>query len=342
MAVLVGLGIGVLMLRTYLERDSRFRITGTDAIQAAGLTEVSRPEMLSVFGEDVGRNVFFIPLSERRRQLEQLAWVEHASVMRLLPDRIRVSVVERKPVAFTRHGNEIGLVDASGVLLTMPASAMARHHYSFPVLTGIDAGDTAAARAKRMAVYQRLMAELGTGGRRATEQLSEIDLTDPEDARVTMPEQGGDILAHFGDDRFLERYERYRTHIAEWKQQYPHLASVDLRYDQQVVLEMNPGKGPADTAAGDASAGTAQAAEVKTASTTKGKPSAMNKPNLARPAKLAGGTAAKQSAASAAKKSLAAKKAALSASKRKTVKKPVKPAAQSKRAASGAMIEYGG
>ncbi len=340
MAVLVGLGIGVLMLRTYLERDSRFRITGTDAIQAAGLTEVSRPEMLTVFGEDVGRNVFFISLSERRRQLEQLPWVEHATVMRLLPDRIRVSVVERRPVAFTRHGNEIGLVDANGVLLSMPASAMARHHYSFPVVTGIDAGDTASARQKRMAVYQRLMAELGSGGRRATEQLSEIDMTDPEDARVTMPEQGGDILAHFGDDRFLERFERYRTHIAEWKQQYPHLASVDLRYDQQVVLEMNPGKGTADAVAGDA--GTAQVAEGKAPLTAKGKPSAVKKQDSARLAKTAGVTTAKQSTSSASKKSLAAKKTALSASKRKTVKKPVKPASQKKRAASGAKMQGGG
>ena len=56
-----------------------------------------------------------------------------------------------------------------------------------------------------------------------------------------MPEQGTDILAHFGDDRFMERYQRYKTHIAEWRQQYPKLAAVDLRYESQVVLEMTPG-----------------------------------------------------------------------------------------------------
>ena len=56
-----------------------------------------------------------------------------------------------------------------------------------------------------------------------------------------MPEQGADILAHFGEDHFLERYQRYKAHIAEWRQQYPKLAEVDLRYDQQVVLEMAPG-----------------------------------------------------------------------------------------------------
>ncbi len=232
----------------FLERDARFRIAGTSSIQATGLSEVRRSDMLPIFGEDVGRNIFFVPLAQRRNQLEQIPWVERATVMRVLPDQIRVAVVERQPVAFVRHGQQIGLVDASGVLLTMPAAMMAQHHYSFPVLTGIDARDPMASRQARMAVYLRLLDELDANGQHLSNQISEIDLTDPEDARVMMPEQGGDILAHFGEDHFLDRYQRYKAHIAEWRQQYPKLAAVDLRYDQQVVLQMAPGSGPEQTA----------------------------------------------------------------------------------------------
>jgi cell division protein FtsQ len=132
----------------------------------------------------------------------------------------------------------------------MAAKTMAERHYSFPVLTGIDPGDPAESRKARMAVYMRLMEELDADGKRNSEQISEIDLTDPEDARVLMPEQGADILAHFGEDHFLERYQRYQAHIAEWRQQYPHLASVDLRYEQQVVLQMASGKETSETNAG--------------------------------------------------------------------------------------------
>ena len=252
LVVLGGVTIAALALKTYLDRDARFRIAGTGNIEATGLSEVSRAQMLPVFGEDVGRNIFFVPINQRRKQLEQLPWVEHATVMRLLPDQIRVSIVERQPVAFTRMGNQIGLVDANGVLLTMSAAAMARHHYSFPVLTGIDPGDPAAARSARLAVYLRLMSELDSTGQHYSRQISEIDLTDPEDARVLMPEQGADILAHFGEDHFLERYQRYQAHIAEWRQQYPQLAAVDLRYDQQVVLEMASGKTTPDASTADA------------------------------------------------------------------------------------------
>jgi len=241
-----------LLVRHSLERDARFRIAGAEDIQATGLTEVSRSEMMPVFGEDIGRNIFFVPIDQRRRQLEEIPWIERATVMRVLPDQIRVAVVERQPVAFTRHGEQIGLVDANGVLLAMAPATMAKHHYSFPVLTGIDAGDSADSRKARMDVYLRMMAELDTDGKHNSEQISEIDLTDPEDARVLMPEQGADILAHFGEDHFLERYERYQAHIAEWRQQYPHLAAVDLRYVNQVVLEMASGKETAESAGGDA------------------------------------------------------------------------------------------
>ena len=259
--VLGGLVVAGVLLKTYLNHDERFRIAGAENIEATGLTEISRAEMLPVFGEDIGRNVFFVPLAERRKQLEEIPWVERATVMRLLPDQIRITVVERKPVAFVRQGQQIGLVDANGVLLTMPAAMMAQHHYSFPVVTGINAGDPAAARKMRMAVYGRLLAELDANNQHFSEQISEIDLTDPEDARVLMPEQGADILAHFGEDRFLERYLRYKAHIAEWRQQYPKLAAVDLRYDQQVVLEMTPGTNVAQDASADQAAANASDAK---------------------------------------------------------------------------------
>lgn len=240
-AVFSVVGVSAYALKSFLDHDSRFRIAGTSNIQATGLAEVSRSEMLPVFGEDIGRNIFFVPLAARRKQLEQIPWIEHATVMRLLPDQIRISVVERKPIAFVRQGSQVELVDANGVLLTEPPAMMAQHHYSFPVVTGVDSRDPITARRARMDIYQRFVGELDANGKHLSDQLSEIDLHDPEDVRALMPEQGTDILAHFGEDHFLERFQRYKAHITEWRQQYPKLAEVDLRYDQQVVLQMTGG-----------------------------------------------------------------------------------------------------
>ncbi|MGB0075547.1 MAG: FtsQ-type POTRA domain-containing protein [Terracidiphilus sp.] len=322
LCVVVASVAGYFTIRHYLERDARFRIAGSGNIQAVGLTEVTRSQLLPVFGEDIGRNVFYVPLNIRRKQLEQIPWIEHATVMRLLPDQIRVSVVERKPVAFTRSGQQIGLVDANGVLLTMAASTMAAHHYSFPVVTGIDPGDPADSRKARMAMYLRMMSELDADGKHNSEQISEIDLTDPEDARVLMPEQGTDILAHFGEDHFLDRYERFQAHIAEWRQQYPHLAGVDLRYDNQVVLQMASGKETAQSSgSGDAASGTKS--EDSPAASDQPKPSASTRaPKKTKPAQ--------------AKKHAAVKRAAVKTNRRK-------PAATTHPAAASApAVEQGG
>jgi cell division protein FtsQ len=300
------------MLKKYLGRDSRFRIAGAGNVQAAGLAQVTRADLLPVFGEDIGRNIFYVPLSERRKQLEQIPWVQSATVMRLLPDQLRVNIVERQPVAFVRQGQHIGLVDASGILLSMPAAAMAQHHYSFPVVTGIESGDTAASRKERMAVYERMIGELDANKQNLSDQISEIDLTDPEDARILMPEQGADILAHMGDDHFLDRYQRYKTHIAEWRQQYPKLAAVDLRYDEQVVLKMS---GPDATQAtiGNATAATKPAAS---APATLQSVSAETKPTPSQPVKTAAKPKAKAPTSNV--KALTAKdKAAKAARERK-------------------------
>jgi cell division protein FtsQ len=244
-AVAVVLALGALFLlaigiRNFFRDDPRFRIATSSSIQIMGNSQVTRPELLSVFGSDLGRNIFYIPLRQRRNALEQLPWVEHATVMRLMPDQLRVAIVERTPVAFVRQGNSIGLVDAHGVLLHLPPAAMAAKHYSFPVVTGISSRDPLPTRAARMHLYQQFISDLDSGGTKVSSQVSEVDISDPEDVWALLPAEGSDIQVHFGDSDFLARYRSYQQHLAEWRQQYPHLSSVDMRYENQVVLDMTP------------------------------------------------------------------------------------------------------
>jgi len=242
LAVAAGVVWVVIAVRDFLDRDPRFRIDSSASIQTVGNSQLTREDLLSVFGSDIGRNVFFIPLATRRSELEQIPWVEHATVMRLLPNQLRVAVVERTPIAFVRIGDQVKLVDAAGVILSMTPAMMAARHFSFPVVTGINPHDVLSVRAPRMRLYQRFIADLDSGGEKISSNLSEIDLSDPEDVRATIPAGATDMLLHFGDEKFLTRYQTYTLHLAEWKQQYPHLASVDLRYDTQVVLKMADGR----------------------------------------------------------------------------------------------------
>lgn len=229
--------------------DARFRIDSSASIQVTGNSQVTRPELLSVFGSDLGRNIFHVPLRARQRELEQqLPWVEHATVMRLLPDQIRVAVLERTPVGFVRQGSGIGLIDGSGVLLEMPPATMAARHYSFPVVTGVTAQQAADQRAARMALYRQFMGAVGPA---AAAQISEVDLSDPEDVRVLLPAAGSDLLVHFGGEEFAARWKMLEQRLPGWRARYPRLAGVDLRYQRQTVLQMAP-EPPAPAPAGQA------------------------------------------------------------------------------------------
>lgn len=261
--VVVGVGVGtLLMVRDMLMHDDRFVIPTSDEIEIKGNSHLTKAQLLSIFGGDVERNIFTISLAERKAQLERLPWVEHATVMRLLPDRIRVSITERTPVAFVRQGNHIGLVDKNGVLLDMPTDVPANTHYSFPVVTGIAAADPLSVRAARMKIYAKFTADLDAEGERISQSLSEVDLSNPEDVKAVIPDRTSEVLVHFGEEDFLNRYKKYEAHLAEWRAQYPKLSSVDMRYERQAVLEMQPGSsvpvapaGAATSGAGDAGAG---------------------------------------------------------------------------------------
>ena len=273
--VLAGLVTTSILVRRFLVHDPHFRIPDATSIQSTGLSEVNRTEVLPVFGEDIGRNIFFVPLSERRKQLEAIPWVQRATVMRYLPDRLSVSIVERTPVAFVREGDRVELADADGVILSMPPAMMAQHHYSFPVIAGINARDSLASRRARMAVYQRFLSELDQNNQHLTQQVSEIDLSDPEDLRATMPEQGSDILAHFGENQFLHRLQIYKFHIAEWRQRYPKLIGVDLRYEGDVPLEMSNDNASTTPATIPALTARTIAARISPKPTPAAKPAAM-------------------------------------------------------------------
>lgn len=272
-ALVAGLGLcvaSVFVVHGMLQRDDRFVVPDSSAVEIEGNRQMTQAQLLSVFGEDVGRNIFTLSLEERQAQLQRLPWVQHATVMRLLPDHLRVSIIERTPVAFVRQGGRIGLVDANGVLLDMSPDAHGAQNYSFPVVSGIRAEDQLSVRAARMKLYQQFTAALDSGGEKISEQLSEVDLSNPEDVKALIPDKPADILVHFGDTNFLERYHKYQAHLAEWRTQYPKLASVDMRYDQQAVLQMQPGS---DTPAAtpkptDAPKAAAPTADVKPVAAT--------------------------------------------------------------------------
>jgi len=218
----------------YGEHSWRFRIESSDDLEITGLGNVTRAQVIEIMGGDIGRNVFFVPLSQREKQLEQIPWVESASVMRFVPNRLRIEIRERTPVAFARVGSKIFLTDASGVLMELPVTG--KKKFSFPVILGMSLNEPQSVRASRMKLFNELLSELDSSGAHYSQNLSEVDLSDPEDVKVLADDSHGEILVHLGSSDFLDRFKIYVSHVQEWRQQFPRLDSVDLRYDHQIIV----------------------------------------------------------------------------------------------------------
>ena len=222
-------------LWNYATKSWRFRIDSSDSIESTGLRNVSRAQVLDVLGADIGRNVFRIPLEERKKQLEEIPWVESATVMRLLPARLRISIKERTPVAFARIGTKIMFIDSNGVLMEMPAHS-SNSSYSFPVLTGMDGSEPLSTRAPRMKIYAELLKSLDAGDTGYSKRVSEVDISDPNDIKVVVDATTSAVLVHMGNSEYQERFRIYVTHISEWRAQFSKLDSVDLRYNGQIII----------------------------------------------------------------------------------------------------------
>jgi cell division protein FtsQ len=322
---------GVAALYHYGEHSWRFRIESSDDIEIAGLQNVTRYQIMEVMGGDIGRNIFFVPLATRKQTLEKISWVESASVMRFVPNRLKIEIHERTPVAFARIGSKILLIDAIGTLMDLPAAG--KKKYSFPVILGMNPGEPLSTRTPRMKIYNEVVRQLDAGGAHYSQDLSEVDLSDPEDVKVLASDPQGEVLVHLGSSNYLERYKVYVSHVREWRQQFDKLESVDLRYDRQIIVNPDLQGAAKPAPLSIASAKAAMAAGMKPAALithqlTAPKPAAILSPASKPLMKVA---AAKKAARrvhhrAAAK---AATKPSAALAQNKSITKAIPPAAQS-------------
>lgn len=252
--VLTVAGAAIVTLGMYGTRFLLFSptmlLSKPDQIEVTGNHVVSREAVLQQFIHDRNRSVLRISLNSRRSQLEQLPWVESATVQRILPNRIRVELTERTPIAFARNGNELGLIDAHGVLLDRPRE----EELHFPVVSGVSEDLAREQREKRMQLFQEFVKDIDLVRGGSSQNVSEVDLSNPKDLRAVMTglASANDpqaVTVHFGSNDFSGKYKMLVDNFSQWQANAGRVQSIDLQYARQVVV--NP-----DTSAGTMAAKT--------------------------------------------------------------------------------------
>jgi cell division protein FtsQ len=237
--IFAGVALGGKQVQSFMLHDSRFaldclpRAKSCANIEIQGAVHSNMARVYGIFAQDSGKSVFDISLEERRRHLLAVDWVREASVMRVWPNKIAITIEERQPVAFAslpiggsaRHW--LALIDDQGVLLTLPP----HKRFPLPVLSGITEDESEPERQKRVEAMQHLLADLGPQAK----EISEINAANVEDMRVVTTIEGRAVELWLGDQHFRSRYMNFANHYRELRQD-SQAAVFDLRLDDRILV----------------------------------------------------------------------------------------------------------
>ena len=198
-----------------------------------GLFYTADQQVTHVFARDFGRSIYLCPIAERRRMLLGIDWVKDATVARVWPNKLAIHITERTPVAFVqvagaRGGTRFGLVDSDGVLLDPLRAAK----LNLPVMVGITAADTEEVRRLRVRRLMRLQQELGPN---LMAQISEIDVSDVENVKVTQKFDKRAVVLLLGNHDYLPRMNNFLNNYDQIRARLRDATVLDLRLTDRIT-----------------------------------------------------------------------------------------------------------
>ena len=197
-------------------------------VHLQGASPASQKEILRAAAVTPGVPILGLDLNAIRTRVEQVAWVDHARVIRLLPDTLVIAVQERPLMAIWQHQGRVDVVAADG---RVDPTVDPRRFPTLPRIIGPGANTEAAALLPTLAKRPRLLARV-RAVRRVDQRRWDLLLKD-----------GGTILLPASEEAAaLDRLDRLDrgSHILDLR-----LARIDLRNPGFIVAR------PAASAAGE-------------------------------------------------------------------------------------------
>lgn len=237
--VAAGLAWGGKQVESFLVKDPRFALeceTGLascSSLEIRGATYSNRARILSVFEPDYGKSLALIPLAERRRRLLAIDWVNSATVMRVWPNKLVVSITERRPVAFAKIPATNGryrmlLVDPEGVLLSIPT----RVRFRLPLVSGLTEDQKDADRKVRVHAMEHLLGDLGPEAK----NVSEVNAASVQDMRLIADMDGRAVELWIGDQHYRSRFVNFLKYYEQMRKNSDAANVFDLRMDDRISV----------------------------------------------------------------------------------------------------------
>lgn len=109
---------------------------GITAVATAGEKHLNREEVLAAAGVTGRTSLLFFDVADARARLLTNPWIAEATVQRLLPDRLVISISERKPFALWQKSGRVGVIAADGTVLE---PYVLRRYADLPLVVGVGA-----------------------------------------------------------------------------------------------------------------------------------------------------------------------------------------------------------
>ncbi len=221
-------------------------------IEVSGIQHLSKGDVLALVDGLRGQNILRVRLDDYRHRVLASPWVADATIGRSLPATIVVRVVERRPMAIGRVGEDLFLVDEHGDEIDEYGPRYAG--FDLPIIDGLvrGAAQEAGANERRVLLASNLMRAVRTRPDLAR-RISQVDVSDPRDAVVLIDQDTARV--RLGDERFLERLQSYVDLAQTLHAQVPAIDYVDLRFGERVYVGSQAAAAPAKAATTAARAG---------------------------------------------------------------------------------------
>lgn len=149
--VLSGIGYGIVLgghadvVREQLAdaRDSLANTVGFQitSIALSGEKQLTREEILGIAGVTGRSSLLFLNADEARTRLKANPWIADATILKLFPDRLHISVTERRAFALWQKDGRVQVVSRDG---TVVEPFVAPHVAHLPLVVGNGANERAA------------------------------------------------------------------------------------------------------------------------------------------------------------------------------------------------------
>jgi cell division protein FtsQ len=154
-----------------------------DEVLVVGRRETTQKQLLDAVGLARGAPILAFDLEAAKRRVEALPWIKSATVERLLPSTVLLTVEERTPLALWQNEGAFALIDADGKVILKKGL---ERFSDLLVVVGPDAPSHASELLKFLAAEPELMARVKAavrvGGRRWNVRLkNDIDVRLPEE-----------------------------------------------------------------------------------------------------------------------------------------------------------------